>query len=95
MRHRAAARGGRTRERWSSAFDSTDDADESTVATIIDATDVVANPLLKRNALRRGRDPDARDNRDDKDEEDPQKAPIGQPYTKVPPHILWFLKHFL
>ena len=25
----------------------------------------------------------------------PQKAPIGQPYTKMPPYILWFLKHFL
>ena len=24
----------------------------------------------------------------------PQKAPIGQPYTKVPPYILWLVKHF-
>ena len=55
---------------FSAAFDSTDGADESATSTRIDATGVVANPLLKRDALRRGRDPDARDNDDHKEKEE-------------------------
>ena len=65
-----AACGGRARERWSAAFDDTDDAYESVAATTTDVKGVVVNPLLKRDALRRGRDPGARDNGDDKDKEE-------------------------
>ena len=64
------ARGDRTQERWSVAFDSTVDTDKSPAATTIDAAGVDANPLLKRDVLRGGWDPDVRDNGNDKDEEE-------------------------